>query len=96
MISSQTIVADAHDSPNLDLLMQNAITGFLRARDQLLQCMDALDAYQSATNALYVAFVQDIGISDRRILCEAFGAFRKVLTRQHDTNQAAIRITDCQ
>jgi hypothetical protein len=96
MISTEIIVDDAHDSPNLDLLMQDAITGYLRARDQLQRDMDAIDAYQSATNALYVAFIQDIGITDRKILCEAFGAFRKTLIHQHNANQAAIQMPEFQ
>jgi hypothetical protein len=33
MISTQTIVVDAQDNPDVDLSMQQAITGFLRARD---------------------------------------------------------------
>jgi hypothetical protein len=96
MISSEIIVDEAHDGPNLDLLMQNAITGFLRARDQLQKDMDALDAYVHATNVLYAAFIQGIGITDRRTLCNAFQAFRKALTRQHNASQAAIHIADCQ
>jgi len=77
-------------------LMQDAITRYLRARDQLLQSMDALDAFVYATNVLYAAFAEDIGIADRKLLCEAFQAFRRELIRQHDANQAAIRITDFQ
>jgi hypothetical protein len=67
--------------------MQEVITGYLRARDQLHQGMDALDACVFAANALYVAFVQDTGITDHRILCGAFWAFRRVLTRQQDAYQ---------
>jgi hypothetical protein len=74
-----THVADAQGNRDLHPSMENAIAGFLRAREQLLLSMDAVDAYQSATNALYVAFVQDNGVTDRKILCEAFGAFRKAL-----------------
>ena len=62
--------------------MQEVITGYLIARDQLHQGMDDLDAYVFAANALYVAFVEDIGITDHGILCGAFRAFRRVLTRQ--------------
>ena len=82
-----TIVTDAQGNWDSDPLMENAIAGFLRAREQLLLSMDALDAYQSATNALYVAFVKDIGITDRRTLCNAFQDFRKALTRQQDANK---------
>jgi hypothetical protein len=67
--------------------MQEVITGYLRARDQLHQGMDDLDAYVFARNSLYVAFVQDIGITDHRILCRAFQSFRKILTRQQDAFQ---------
>ena len=67
--------------------MQEVITGYLRARDQLHQGMDDLDGYVFAANALYVAFVQDIGITDHRILCRAFQSFRKILTRQQDAYQ---------
>ncbi len=66
--------------------MQEVITGYLMARDQLHQGMDDLDAYVFAANALYVAFVQDAGITDHRIL-GAFRAFRKLLTRQQDAYQ---------
>jgi hypothetical protein len=67
--------------------MQEVITGYLRARDQLHQGMDDLDAYVLARNALYVTFVQDTSITDHRILCGAFRAFRKILTRQQDAYQ---------
>ena len=67
--------------------MQEVITGYLRARDQLHQGMDDLDGYGFARNALYVAFVQDTSITDHRILCGAFWAFRKILTRQQDAYQ---------
>jgi len=49
--------------------------------------MDDLDAYVLARNALYVTFVQDTSITDHRILCGAFRAFRKILTRQQDAYQ---------
>ena len=75
MISTQTVVVDAQDNPDLDLLMQNAITGYLRARDQLQRDMDALDAYQSATNALYVAFVQGFSITDRQNPMQGISSF---------------------
>jgi hypothetical protein len=91
-----TIVADVQGNRDLHPSMENAIAAYLKARDQLQRDMDALDAYQSATNALYVAFVQGFSTTDRRTLCEAFGAFRKVLTRQHDANQSAIRMTELQ
>jgi hypothetical protein len=96
MISSQTVVVDAQDNPDLDLSIQQAINGYLRARDQLQRDMDAVDAYDHATNVLYEAFIQGFGVTDRRILCIAFQAFRRELIRQHDANQAAIRITDFQ
>jgi hypothetical protein len=67
--------------------MQEVITGYLSARDQLHQGMDDLGAYVFARNMMYVAFVQDIGITDHRILCGAFRAFRKLLTRQQDAYQ---------
>jgi flagellar biosynthesis regulator FlaF len=96
MISTQTTVADAQGNRDLHPSMENAIAAYLRARDQYLQSMDALDAFVYATNVLYAAFAEDIGIADRRVLCEAFQAFRRELIRQHDANQAAIRITDFQ
>ena len=96
MKSTEIIVDDAQGDQDLEPSMQDAITGFLRAREQLLLSMDALDAYQSVTNALYVAFVQGFGVTDRRILCNAFQAFRRELIRQHDANQADIRMTDFQ
>jgi hypothetical protein len=67
--------------------MREVITGFLGARDHLRQGMDDLGAYVFARNALCVAFVQDAGITDHRILCGAFRAFRRVLTRQQDAYQ---------
>jgi hypothetical protein len=87
MISTQTIVADAKGNPTLEPSMQDAITGYLRARDQLLLSMDGLDAYRNAVHLLYVTFVQDTSITDHRILCGAFQAFRKILTRQQDAYQ---------
>jgi len=96
MTPTQIIVVDAQDNPDLNLSMQQAITGFLRARDRLQRDMDAVDAYDHATNVLYEAFIQGFGVTDRGILCIAFKAFRRELIRQHDANQAAIRITDFQ
>jgi hypothetical protein len=96
MTSTKTIVGDAQREPDLNLSMQDAITGYLRARDQYLQSMDALDAFVFATNVLYVAFAEDIGIADRRILCNAFQSFRKALIRHCKTNQAVIHITTLQ
>ena len=55
--------------------------------------MDAVDAYDHATNVLYETFIQDFGVTDRKILGEAFQAFRRELIRQHDANQAANHIT---
>jgi hypothetical protein len=92
MISTQTIVADAQGNSDQGKLMQNAIAGYLRARKRNLQSMDALDAYAHATDVLYAAFAEDIGIADRRILCNAFQAFRRELIRQHNASQAAIHI----
>jgi hypothetical protein len=89
-------VVDAQDNPDLNLSMQQAITGYLRARDQYLQSIDAIDAYDHATNVLYAALIQGFGVTDRRTLCIAFQAFRRELIRQHDANQAAIRISDFQ
>jgi hypothetical protein len=76
--------------------MQNAITGYLRARDQYLQSMDAIDAFVYTTDVLYAAFAESIGIADRGILCITFQAFRRELIRQHDANQATVHITDYQ
>ena len=50
-------MADAQGNSDLDLPMQNAITGYLRARDQLLQSTDGLDIYDHATNVLYAALI---------------------------------------
>ena len=96
MISTQTVVVDSRGNPDLDLSMDDAITRYLKARDQLLRSMDGLDAYRNTVQVLYVAFAEDIGIADRKILCEAFQAFRRNLIQQHDANQAAIRITNFQ
>ena len=96
MTPTQIIVVDAQDNPDLNLSMKQAITGYLRARDQYLKSIDAIDAYDHATNVLYAALIQGVGITDRRILCNAFQAFRRELIRQHDANQSAICITDFQ
>lgn len=96
MISTQTIVADAQGDRDLGRSMEIAITGYLKARDQLLLSIDAPDAYIYATNVLYVAFATDIGIADRRVMCWAFQAFRKALIHQYGANQAAIHTTDFQ
>jgi flagellar biosynthesis regulator FlaF len=96
MPSTKTSVADAQVNRHLEVSMEDAIAGYLRARDQLQQGMDGLDAYAYATNVLYVAFIQDIGITDRRVLCRAFQAFRQSLIRQHNPKQEAIHITTFQ
>ena len=69
--------------------MQEVITGYLRARDQLHQGMDDLDAYVFVNNVLYVAFIQDIGITDPRILCGALRAFRKDLLPKYSEEAAS-------
>jgi hypothetical protein len=56
--------------------------------------MNDFDAYVFVNNVLYVAFIQDIGSTDPRILCGALRAFRKDLVPKYgeEADSAAFQL----